>query len=329
MRICVVPPAGVYIEDSSHWRALLDGLRATEHEVQVSGTLQQSCDALVAINDSAQARRIQQTHSISPKRSALILLEPRVTSPRSYTSPNLVRYSHRYAASPMWAEAINGNSFNWPQDLSPLLLQRKRNDFSATLINAEKRSAMSGSLYGLRREVVREADVLGLRIAVFGPGWGSGRFPRVKAASRSVLKAAISGSRPFLKEAYGQISIQPSHWMGIVENKESAFSYAPSSVIIENSRDYVSEKLIDAIRCGVAPFYVGPQLSAFDMPRDIAIECEANADQILKSVTNATSDQIQEAIEAGEVWLTSTESKRHEIRYVLQTLGHRIGVELR
>ena len=328
MRVLVVPPIGVTFPEDSPWGFLLLGLRHAGHEVAWLGTTSQGCEALVALNHQDQVKRIQAEWGITPARSALVVLEPRVTAPLMYRHSVLSRYGHRYAASPMWADKVHGEEFLWPQVLSPRSPAPGSTAFAATVINGDKRSAVPGSLYGLRRSVIRSCEEQSIPIAVFGPGWGNSFAHRAKQAAGSIVKATKAGVLPAVGESLRDLRMQPVHWMGAVDNKRQAFAVARHSIVIENSGDYVSEKLIDAVCAGVVPLYVGPQIRQFGLPADIAISCEANASHIVETLRRLTEDRRWEVAEAGREWIGSAESRRHEIRVVLEDLGLRIGEQL-
>ena len=119
MRIVVLPPRGVLFAADSPWNSLLAGLRACGHEVDGYGQFASRPEALVTLNDQPEARRLQRSFSIPEGRSALVLLEPRVTAPQMYTKRVVTRYAIRFAASPSWAAAIGARPFLWPQKIVP------------------------------------------------------------------------------------------------------------------------------------------------------------------------------------------------------------------
>jgi len=280
------------------------------------------------MNDQPLVKRVQDAQSISPARSALIVLEPRVTSPRMYTKSSLSRYGLRYAASPIWAASIGARAFTWPQEIG---LQRQPNgpyDFTASMINGDKRSAISGSLYGLRRRVIQSFHEDGLSLGVFGPGWDDSKSSKALTAAKTSAKAVMSRSVPHLAEAFGTLRLRPTSWMGTVEDKNTAFASAPVAVVIENSADYVSEKLVDAIRGGAAPVYVGPPLSGFGLPASIAEQVPASAAEVLRAVKALSNQQKAEIVAAGGEWLATREAQSHAIEQVLWHLGYSIGSQL-
>jgi hypothetical protein len=246
-----------------------------------------------------------------------------------YTKRALKQYEHRFAASPIWAEQIGGHAFRWPQEVGPQQMNQVSADFAASMINGDKRSAVPGSLYGLRISVIRESEVRGIPLAVFGPGWNASIRGRLGAGAKAAARALASGTPPRLGEAFSDLSQHPDFWLGTVVDKQVAFSSAPVAVIIENSADYVSEKLVDAIRGGAAPVYVGPPLSNFGFPKSIAVTCAPTADGVVQTVRNLTKTRIDEVVSAGDNWLLSKGAKDHEIRNVLHELGEMIGQQLR
>lgn len=328
MRIVVLPPPDVVFSMDSPWQHLLAGMRRAGHEVTSFADFSQNADALVTLNDQPRAHRLQASLGISPARSALVVLEPRVTSPSMYTTRTLNRYAYRFAASPLWARELSATAFPWPQELKPRLPTAGVHDFAATLINGDKRSAVRHSLYGLRREVIAQCDNLDFPLAVFGPGWDASVPKRMRAGGKALIKAGLGNARPSAPEAFRDLRMRPTHWLGPVRDKSLAFSRAPITVIIENSPDYVSEKLVDAVVAGVAPLYIGPNLELFGFPKEIAIPCAPKAHSVIDALASASPQKIEEVIQAGEEWLASASSRTHEIKTVLSQLGTAIGIAL-
>jgi hypothetical protein len=328
MRIVVLPPRGVIFTEVSPWRALISGLRDAGHEVEGYGRMSETADALVVLNHQPGVDQLQSKLGISADRTALIVLEPRVTAPAMYRSRALKLYGLRYAASPVWAKRINGKSFLWPQELTKTPIQTDHQGFAATLINGDKRSAVNGSLYGLRRSVIQTFDQNATSLAVFGPGWDASLSQRLDTAGRAIAKATSARMMPNLGEALSHLGLRPRHWLGTVNSKAEAFAGAPTSVIIENCADYVSEKLIDAVTASVCPLYVGPPLEKFGLPREIAIQSAPDAESILEDLSLLTPERQAEVVAAGQNWLRSAESVDHDIPVVLENLGLGIGDDL-
>lgn len=329
MRIVVLPPRGVTFQGNSPWMSLLSGLRSTGHEVAGFGAAGAGGDAVVTMNDQPAARHLMEELNVPASRAALVVLEPRVTAPTMYTASALALYGHRFAPSPLWARQLDAETFPWPQ-ATPTPPDADVNwKFRATMINAEKRSAIRGSLYGLRREVIRTCDSRGISLAVFGPGWDSSSRRRAGEGTKAIARALRARQRLHIQEALGALSIRPAHAMGTIARKSSAFSVAPTAIVIENSRDYVSEKLFDAISAGVAPIYVGPPLQLFGIPSGLAVECDPHPSEIVQAISDMSEERRIEVTSVGREWLASEEAQRHAITRVLADLGRTIGERLR
>lgn len=328
MRIVVLPPQGVTLQPSSPWSSLLTGLQEAGHDIDRFGARDGTIDAVVTLNDQPAARNLQKEQQIPRARSVLIALEPKVTAPRMYTRATLNRYGHRFAPSPIWAERIGAEAFLWPQAFgitSSIAVDWK---FAATMINAEKRSAVRGSLYGLRRDVIRFCDRHSVSLAVVGPGWRAPASRRAVEGAKAIARAVQAHQRPYLLEALGSPAIEPKCSLGTIEDKASAFALAPAAIVIENSRDYVSEKLFDAIAAGVAPIYVGPPLQRFKIASEVAVACTPDPSQIVQALSRVSEERRNELISAGREWLASQDAQRHGITRVLTDLGRSIGARL-
>lgn len=315
--------------DESDWTALLLGLRLAGHDVERFGDVSERPDALVTINHQPEALELRKKYGIGPNRTVLVALEPPVTAPIMYLPRVFRGYRHRFAASPMWAQLLKSEVFRWPQEIA----MRERNVdepvYEASLINAEKRSAIAGSLYGLRRSVIQMCDSRQLALAVFGPGWSGSPQSRISHGGKAVARALRAGRYPRLQEAFGGSTMRPRNWLGAVPDKTTAFAVAPATIVIENSPDYVSEKLVDAISAGVAPLYVGPPLQQFGFPSSVAIECPPQADAIVDALLGLTSERAEELVAFGRHWLASAQAQEHEITRVLSDLGQSIGARLK
>jgi hypothetical protein len=330
VRIAVLPPKNSDGLEQHPWRALCEGLSsrgATLLDGSVSPRV--SVDALVAMNHHSAVSTFYRVNAVPASRRVLIVLEPRATAPRMYRQQAFGQYSRIYCASPEWARELGGMSFRWPQDLSRTdTVLDQWYQFDATLINADKRSAIETSWYGLRRSVWRLADTQGLRLAVVGPGWQRGAASRVLSGARACVKAVDAHRWPNWTEAFSHVSSRPKHALGPISDKARILALAPFSIVIENSPDYVSEKLIDVVRCGAVPIYVGPRLSDFGLPDSIAIQVEPIAEAILDAITCSNERLMESTKQVGSQWISSRASKDHEGSRILFDLGARIATDL-
>jgi hypothetical protein len=68
-------------------------------------------------------------------------------------------------------------------------------------------------------------------------------------------------------------------------------------VVLENSKDYISEKFFDAFESGAIVIYVGPPLNDFGIPNESAILVEPNVNSILKKITEILNLETHEQYE--------------------------------
>jgi hypothetical protein len=335
--IWISPPPGIDFETFERdWSTFLSILRSGPHEICVG--LQPSRagadDWLVAVNHQARVIRLAESIRIRPERRILIALEPPATHPHMYSRIVNTRdvYQRIFAASRVWAEILGGESFLWPQsalDLNCMETRPARTSFSATMLLGNKFSSIPSSLYFLRRAVVAGAARADWPLLVSGPQWNSSPFSRLRGAARSIVKGGTAGYVPNLRVTAHHLFARPRLLeQGWVADKTEFLRKAPVSLILENSNDYVSEKLIDAIAAGVVPIYSGPQLDAFEFPPEIAIEVPDNATAILQRARSLEESEIQRVFAAGQRWLASPDSLRHRASVVLADLAVRVEATL-
>jgi hypothetical protein len=61
-------------------------------------------------------------------------------------------------------------------------------------------------------------------------------------------------------------------YMGSVSDKNSAMANYKVALVVENSSEFLTEKLFDAWFAGCIPVYVGPPVEAFGIPRSLVIQ---------------------------------------------------------
>jgi hypothetical protein len=70
------------------------------------------------------------------------------------------------------------------------------------------------------------------------------------------------------------------------------------SLVIENSIEYMSEKLFDSLFAGTFPIYVGPNPVDFGIPEFVAIHAKPDIDSIMKAIEQARTVDL-------DVWRAS------------------------
>ncbi len=331
MNILIVPPPGM---EKSGWlpiEYLGTALNGYGIHVVDEGETVGHRSAIVVFNDRPSLR-LRRILSRVPKRNRiLVVMEPEATGPSNYSKRTLARFGQAFFASPLWASKAGGESFLWPHEIAnrrTTQMDPITGQFDTTMIFANKRSSSPQSLYQLRRDVIRTASAVNVRIALFGPNWDRSKMQNFSEGLRATLKGLRAGRHLSISEAFRDLNFAPSEWLGSIERKQFALRIAPTTIAIENSMDFVSEKLFDPILCGVVPVYVGPKLEQFGIPNSVALRAPTDSRQILETVRNASPTQLDEIRAAGSEWILSDSALRFDVSRVMADLGRRIAQKL-
>jgi hypothetical protein len=76
-------------------------------------------------------------------------------------------------------------------------------------------------------------------------------------------------------------------------------------IIVENSCDYVSEKIFDCFKAGVVPIYVGPSLPEFGIPAETVLVAPNDINGFFGIIDNIESFPVEEILKNGEKFLNS------------------------
>jgi hypothetical protein len=176
---------------------------------------------------------------------------------------------------------------NWPQRwtlehlVSPKIASSERIDRFA-IINANKMSFAKGELYTLRRIAAQKST----DIDVWGFDWGMPWFRRATKAFEELLISLKHGSGIKPGAINGWFG-SPLSFKGTSEDKLSTLASYKYSLVIENSIEYMSEKLFDSLFAGTFPIYVGPNPVDFGIPEFVAIHAKPDTDSIMKAIEQA------------------------------------------
>jgi hypothetical protein len=230
-----------------------------------------NCDAAVFIDliDSESFNILKNSNVFK----VLVRQEPKLILPKNYNVDLVIRFDHIIDIGKS-REDLSQN-INWPQDLSYHLdaVNGKKTNF--VIINSNLLSLKGGENYSLRRKIVAEIQTLDL----YGFQWNNSYFDKLLTFAKELKKnlprihqVKLSGLRFYFRTF--------DNFLGEVKNKREVMSLYKHSLVIENSCDYVSEKLFDSFLSGCIPVYVGPDLSKYDIPESLYIQAEPNLEDI-------------------------------------------------
>jgi hypothetical protein len=228
--------------------------------------------------------------------AVLVRLEPDVIRPQNYRNDYLKHMSMviDVGRSP----CASKSRINWPQRwtlehlVSPKIASIERIDRFA-IINANKMSFAKGELYTLRRIAAQKSS----DIDVWGFDWDMPWFRRATKAFEELLiplKHGFGIKPAAIKGWYKS----PLSFKGISEDKLSTLASYKYALVIENSIEYMSEKLFDSLFAGTFPIYVGPNPVDFGMPEFVAIHARPDIDSIMKAIEQARKVDL-------DVWRSS------------------------
>jgi hypothetical protein len=242
------------------------------NEIEKSGftiaTNEKSPDVnyLIAHSHSRQAIREANENGVPLKNRILVIWEPSVVNEKLRHPRTLKHYGHVFVPSAGWIAREDFIPFKWPQSVSGFLevdfSDWVRRENTSVVIQANKFSIHKNEKYSLRRKSIRTLQDLGFEVALFGSDWDKGSIHNLRSWLSSARYVSLKNWR--LKTLGSQVN-NHSGYRGVVENKQFASAQYRCAIVIENSLDYVSEKLFDAVSSGAYVIYVGPDLSKFGL----------------------------------------------------------------
>jgi hypothetical protein len=119
------------------------------------------------------------------------------------------------------------------------------------------RFILQDNLYAVRRSFIRQ-ELKNFSLELYGDLWIKARFKRMKYLLRISLYLFKTRTpiNPFRKLSW--VFEEYAGAKGVVKDKLHLLKQSKFNLIIENSSDFVTEKLFDAILCGTIPIYLGP-----------------------------------------------------------------------
>lgn len=293
-KLCVV---GKYYPDVS---SLPDELvEASQRESFTLTPKADECDYLLVMDVTPDIMRA--AVKSRPKRTRLVVFEPEVVWPFGM-SDQVTKFFDEVLLVGR-PNTKDYETLPYPQKLQTLSLinhQKLRNSDLFPLVNANKHSAVKGELYSLRRAVILGDP----RVLVRGESWEIPRYQVVKSLAYAGLQAISNGKRLGKHWMRDALKVRATRNIS-VENKRKFLSGYDHTLVIENSMEYMTEKLFDAFFSGSYPVYVGPDPAKFDVPEHLYTLSEPSLEEISRAMdTAAKIDKLSWRKEVAS-WLLS------------------------
>ena len=307
---------------SGPWAEFRDEIISEGHQISDS-SFGAEVDALISHRHSTEALREADQNGVPHSRRALVVWEPEIVEKERYTSEVLNNYGVVYAPSPIWASKVSGKSFRWPQDAVVGITSqedwiKRKNKF--VIIQGNKFSARKGELYSLRRKVIQ-----GLKeeIDLYGTNWNKGIGFDWWHWSRSALNSNL---KEISLNSISGLGRHYVNYFGETSHKRETMAGYRLAIVIENSSDFVSEKLFDAISAGCLVVYVGPSLEEFDIDKSNLVVCSESRSEIVKACLKIQKLDVTDQYHKAHEQNTSlkTISDLWENTKVLKLLAHDI-----
>jgi hypothetical protein len=278
---------------SGPWKEFEKVLSSRGHQI-CSSDMAESADALIAHSYNPNIGKYLEKNMIPKNKLILVLWEPYVVETTRYKKEVLSKFGNVFAPSIDWAEKVGARSFNWPQDDIPdenIFGNWQLRTHRAVMVQGNKFSARKGELYSLRRKVIIK---LGAKyLDLFGTNWNKGLNFDWWHWSRSILNSRLSEIS--VNSPFG-LGNEYRNYFGLSEDKNKTLSQYKIAVVIENSADFISEKLFDSIRSGCVSVYVGPNLEKYGIPKGSAIQVDAKH-EVVSSIVRSLLEKSDEELE--------------------------------
>lgn len=169
----------------------------------------------------------------------------------------------------------------WPQTWLPMSDNAERLD-RVVLVNSDKWSFVKGQHYWLRAAAASQIET----VDVFGFGWERSFVIRLAHRIFELWRTITARSRPSL-QGLAMILATPNSYKGSVANKNKAMSNYKVALVVENSSEFLTEKLFDAWFAGCIPVYLGPPVEAFGIPEHLVFTINEPTLRGLRSALDA------------------------------------------
>jgi hypothetical protein len=197
----------------------------------------------------------------------------------------------------------NDINFPWPQDWSQNLEFKEvvtARSEAVVLVNGNKLSFINGEMYSLRRECISNLPNLDL----YGTGWNYGLFRKMLIFAEEFRLTTKSGLIPNLANSRGWLK-RPANWKGAPNSKLDTLSQYKYSLVIENTLDYMTEKLFDAFFARCIPVYVGPSVDKYEIPPNLVVQVDSTLNSIERGIEIAKAMDYEQWRTSLNAWLMS------------------------
>jgi hypothetical protein len=254
-------------------------------------------DLLISNTHSKKGLKEAKKSKLDQNKKHLILWEPPIIDYKRHQESTLKKYGIIWSPTIYWAIRKNTRIFKWPQ----LLLKQQDESLEkwtlrenkSVMVLANKFSAAKGELYSLRRELGKKT-AKNCIMDLYGDKWNLNRMYSFRHYLENLIRTPIW---KISLKSWRYLGSQMKNYKGLSRDKTETCRKYRIVVVLENSKDYISEKFFDAFESGAIVIYVGPPLNDFGIPNESAILVEPNVNSILKKITEILNLETHEQYE--------------------------------
>jgi hypothetical protein len=227
-------------------------------------------------------------------------------------------------SSPFWATSVSPELIRYPFKLqvNPNKIDLKSRPINLGLVQRNKFSFHQKEMYTFRRQVIRNMQKIENSFSVRGEGWNISKFEILMRFLRE-LKNYLKYKKLREVKFYQSPIFVGSNEFRQVDDKQEFLAQIKIAIVIENSLDYVSEKLFDCLRSGTVPLYIGPNLEDFGIPRTVTLQTLPDLGSIIRTVQSVTQEELEMIALRGKNFLEKTGQEWDEVA-VMKDLASRI-----
>lgn len=236
-------------------------------------------------------------------KTVLIRNEPKVVCPRNYHQSIVGKFDGiiDVGRTLRTTSLTVPYAIPWPSDDAIRINLSKPKRPNVVFMNSNKLSFVKGELYSLRRRALKNLEAV-----VYGPNWASSKKIRLKILAGE-LYIYLFAKQKLSIHALGHWFSTYKNYRGLAENKLWTLSDYKVALTIENSADYMSEKLLESLLSGCIPVYVGPKASEFGVPENLVVPADPNLESVIAATHLALSmDYNKWSIDALDYLLSAT-----------------------
>jgi hypothetical protein len=146
-----------------------------------------------------------------------------------------------------------------------------------SFITSNKFGPTKKNNYKLRYQIV--SKLKNTELEIFGSGWVAGRIERFRKIL-GLVRFSFKNEQKIEYKVLLTYALQRKIDIPFVDNKHAINRKSKYSLIVENSNEFLTEKIFDALVSGCIPIYIGPELTEFGIPNYTYIQIPNNFDSI-------------------------------------------------